>query len=803
VVTSEKERKREEEEARVLAEAKPERGRIVTWKGEYGFLRSTSRDQDIFFHVSNVMDRDDELGDEDAVAAGQEVEFLVARERRADDDKVSARRITRLPEGSVEFEIAVARAVTGVVIKLPARGAGGKPGTVRLRAPLVHEGEELRELRFFSQDSPGGTFAVSKFGDQFGFWVKEGDTLLFDVFKDLLYHNYRLAGTAALCADADADVNPNADADAKPNPNPAEKHHSSKAHSVKLVCTLVGRFEGVVTAVKTGGYGFIECAERNTNAYFRLYQVLPESLQADLRRNMHGIDIKPGENKITAGTEVSFDLTLVMEKREGPANNKQRKKNQEEKANLRANRICILPRGSVFSEKTLARNVTATVKYEHNNGGGVLELAEEVKGMDLEERHPLITRTLKSFVAHTTVNAITLPDVLSFADGQLYQSMASRRGLDATFSRVESDASEDVEGDSTRRLLISKSASPSVEQTTRRETHERSEDDVPPSSIRSEKKPNDRIELVKVINFSPAASPPGLPLVVGDVVVCDVVQSRRTGACTAANLDCVERKAIPRGKNSSKKHLRDKHTCEGLVLIEPSYTTFSNAASRIATNPLPKSTDAEPPGRWDNLKDAGKKKSSSGQAGGRVLLLSDPKETADAIANNHSEVKSSNEEDGAKPIVSTHLAYNNEAGPKNGEPPRRGDLVSFFKSYGVAKDVKLIQKSAGNLVKGRLRGIDKTNGFATFVPSPDFCGPASFHLKSSEVVGCAFDFLKDNESVEGVVHQGRLYGVCRLSNLYLETKMGKRTERPRLNLAVRKGAGGKIIAQSCMAKVSA
>lgn len=255
----------------------------------------------------------------------------------------------------------------------------------------------------------------------------------------------------------------------------------------------------------------------------------------------------------------------------------------------------------------------------------------------------------------------------------------------------------------------------------------------------------------------------------------------------------MERKGAARGKTPSKKHF--KNACEGLVLIEPSYTTFSNASSQIA--PAPKSADAEPSSRWDNLKDSGKKVSASDRAGGRILLLSGPKETVEAAGDGHSEAEPPAEDDAKSTL---HVAYGNET-LKNGHPPRRGDLVSFVRSHGSgnAKDVKLIKKSAADLVKGRLRGVDKTNGLATFVPV-DFDGPSSFPLKSSEVLGCAFHLLKDNESVEGVVHRGRLHGVCRAADLYLETKMGKRTERPRLNLAVKKGTGGKIIAQSCMAK---
>ena len=51
-----------------------------------------------------------------------------------------------------------------------------------------------------------------------------------------------------------------------------------------------------------------------------------------------------------------------------------------------------------------------------------------------------------------------------------------------------------------------------------------------------------------------------------------------------------------------------------------------------------------------------------------------------------------------------------------------------------------------------------------------------------------------------------LFTVCRVTDLYLDSKVGTgKKERPRLNLTVKKelqGMGGKIVAQSGLAKVS-
>lgn len=74
-------------------------------------------------------------------------------------------------------------------------------------------------------------------------------------------------------------------------------------------------------------------------------------------------------------------------------------------------------------------------------------------------------------------------------------------------------------------------------------------------------------------------------------------------------------------------------------------------------------------------------------------------------------------------------------------------------------------------------------------------------MNLSEVVSCEIEVLKEGTAVEGVLHDGCIVGICRNADLYLEsTIVGGRKERPKLNLRVLQGLGGKIIAQSCMAK---
>ena len=76
----------------------------------------------------------------------------------------------------------------------------------------------------------------------------------------------------------------------------------------------------------------------------------------------------------------------------------------------------------------------------------------------------------------------------------------------------------------------------------------------------------------------------------------------------------------------------------------------------------------------------------------------------------------------------------------------------------------------------------------------------------NEIVSCDLGMLKKNETVEGILHEGKIHGISRTADLYLVSKIsasGKK-ERPRLNLTVKKelqGLGKKIMAQSGMAKV--
>jgi hypothetical protein len=127
--------------------------------------------------------------------------------------------------------------------------------------------------------------------------------------------------------------------------------------------------------------------------------------------------------------------------------------------------------------------------------------------------------------------------------------------------------------------------------------------------------------------------------------------------------------------------------------------------------------------------------------------------------------------------------------------------VTFLRSKRYvdrARDVRLHARGAANLVRGRLEGI--ADGKANFITATD--DEEVYEIDMTEIVGCDPSLVKDKESVEGVLHEGRMYGVARTADLYLESKVrvGGLKERPKLNLTVKKDRGGTIMAQSMMAK---
>jgi len=178
-------------------------------------------------------------------------------------------------------------------------------------------------------------------------------------------------------------------------------------------------------------------------------------------------------------------------------------------------------------------------------------------------------------------------------------------------------------------------------------------------------------------------------------------------------------------------------------------------------------------------------------------------------------------------VAGTHLRYKTSSimtargfssvanSRHNNDGPRRGDLVTFSKFRGVklVKDIRIEKPNAATRVKGVLTDICKEKDTAVFAIYENE-KETRYDIRLTDVVSCDQALLKDKEQADGILHKGRIFGVCRMKDIYLESSFSRIScgscgagnrpkERPKLNLTVKKelqGMGGKIMAQSQMAK---
>ena len=132
-------------------------------------------------------------------------------------------------------------------------------------------------------------------------------------------------------------------------------------------------------------------------------------------------------------------------------------------------------------------------------------------------------------------------------------------------------------------------------------------------------------------------------------------------------------------------------------------------------------------------------------------------------------------------------------------------MVSFIKGKGGRlRDVTVIKHVSIDILKGTPTDININEGEAKFNSLSK--EPNIYEISLSEVISCNIKILNEKDYVEGIFHDGNIFGVCRTADLYLESTLEKGlTERPRLNITVKKSLkdfGGKIIAQPGMAKGS-
>ena len=621
LIQSERERQRLEREAKLLENASLERGKVVSTKGDFGFLRSVSRVEQVYYHVSHVERSADGGDDNDALIEGQEVEFYVINEQggggcggggrgsKKGGKSLSARKIKLLPEGTVKFEHELAQGVTGYVLECPAPmasadsffggpskksggsgGGGSSPtavmGKIRLDTPIIDtEGNEVTEVMLHSDMYPCGTFALSRTSGEVGIWIRPCDTLLFDVVQTVVDGAYRAVPTKhSQCLSLRTE-----------DTTVDDTTNNNNKTLVRLIKpSLCGRAEGVIRSIRDN-FGFIHSAERNVDVYFPLFEVLPNEIHGDLLNNSPDVyngkdpvQNKAGRTHVEVGMEVSFDLSLqILTNHSGGGGRggggRLRQNNNfgaQEKESLRGRRVQILPKGTVKEKILIASQVKATVSKEDQKQPfvGTIELVEALTVQSASLRYPLTSKLLDAISDGNYGDAITFHDVLSEKDLQVVTSMVKNRDdLEWLYVPVSGENADDPHN---RKLRI-------VRKVKSNDTVESAEEDAaaaemesakgeseggsanvessadaaaavdaakPASADDSSEKPildktkgGKREKIVKTIRYDKYSFPDMSdgPLGVGDVVTCDIVLSRQTGAVIVENVAVVERKERP------------------------------------------------------------------------------------------------------------------------------------------------------------------------------------------------------------------------------------------------------------------
>ena len=955
LIQCERDRKHIEKEKKLLENATAEEGIVFAVNSGFGFIKSNRRREDVYFHFSQ-MDEAKTQNDSSSkfeLKKGQEVKFLVVTEPSSErqnssnnlqrlsksssstSTKISARKVELLPAGSVVFHTVEATGVKGVVTMVPHPPSSGnkngdcKDGRICLIESLKtsqaeigdnDKGSTVDEVLLHYSDAPGGVFTYQNHRNQStnGLWVHEGDTLLFDIIKETVDGCYRAIPTLHTIELGGSILEPNPD-----------DHENEKVKPVmRMVSTsMVGRSEGIVDTLKPD-YGFIHFAERPINVHFKFYDIMPTELQRDIRKQM-GIEELIN---LEEGVAVQFDICIHGNITTTSGGNRGRRGGRQGQApqareNIRGQRVILLPKSLVTFDKTIATGATGVIKSvdQKQMYAGLLEMKEEVEGITMDERHPLVAQMIDSFLHESGLpngrKSLVFRDTLGTRDDDIVVEMTKMKGrgvLECSHIPVPGI------GNHPGRLCI------------RRMENKGDDDEV--QAKEEESKGKRKVKAYRNIPFDKSGLDEALkddvPPSPGDIITCDVFQNRRSGNILVRKLKIVQRKFVDATEptpivasgvgvvkdvvarrnfgfisvlddNNAKRELLffhlpkdkrrgvgfnkgtevkfdiaiegtkrvainvesiprgtipsvvSKNACLGYIVMEPSHTTLSNTPVRRAKGGSDKGTS----GRWVDMNDDSKKTPKQDMVEeGCIILLEDKsgmfqkkqvkrrkKRSASVDSTDSSDDLSIDEtksvesgdglstddelsvdgatssddeclEDNGFVSVLSRIGYKNgsiaihghgsTSSMDNSTNPRRGDLVSFIKGRKrkTARDIRVVKRETATLQRGRLENIqlvdteDKRNkGTAKFIAATE--KQEVYDIDLAEIVSCAASILKEKESVEGILHEGRVYGLCRTSDLYLTSKIGsgKNKERPKLNLTVKRDRGGTIMAQSMMA----
>jgi cold shock CspA family protein len=795
LIQSERKRLEEEREAKLLENATLEQGVVVTLKDGFGFLKSNRSKGEIYFHYSHVCLPED--GEEHELREGQDMEFLVVRE--TGKNRLSARQINFLEKGSVVFQQVLATGVTGTVTLCPcppaqpnifASRGRRKPkpmeatmGKVALSKsiafhPVENEDSsiEVLEVALRSEDCPGGILSLNRDGSKVGLWIREGDLISFDVVRDVV--------------DGTCFVTPT-----KSSARKVEENQVEKLQVRLLSPSLAGRAEGVVTAIKDN-FGFIQLADRAADIYFRLNDVFPDEIHEDLGAYSYDSkdqleETKYESPKLTIGSHVTFDLSL--QEPQGPSNDSRNRNTRyrSDKDQMRAQRLAILSEPTILLTKAIGTNVKGKVTKIHSMNGfsGLIELDDSVKGMTPEERHPIIAKLIETLASSDVGNSIKFHDVQSerelrtiqnfiddndtldlsmvpSSEGERHSGLISIQKVDICSRSRDlikneavdtEDAPQSPEKGVGRELeSITDSREKSLTSEVVSESSEKEGDEEGMKSSGKRKRRKQRaVRMMKFDKQSLSSDLLKQPLGVGDIVSCDIMFIRRTNAFSVSNIQVMERK--DRELVNPDLVGAVKHTCQGYILMAPSHTSLSHTPSHAVEK---RSSTTNDQGRWGQFTKEGKGKTiGTSKEEGLILMLQEPN-TDDTIKPT-SEASESNEriEENAENAVKTFtcISYINSStvGRSEGsDTPKRCDLVCFSKNKGgKARDIRILKRGAIEVCKGRLEGIDIECNSAKFLTPSD-----EYTISLSDVISCDKTLLKENENVEGILYEGKIYG---------------------------------------------
>jgi cold shock CspA family protein len=312
----------EQEMQAKLASMTRELGVVARVKGSGGFVRCVERTEDVYFpfhEIRESLDDDNEStkpkgkGAKVQLREGDEVSFYVyeekdnagdERDRSGSSGRLTALRVVKVPAGTVSFEDVLRTDVEGVVTKIPKEPRNGPEvfGVINPTKPedVVATEETPDDKKKLRKKAAGVSFRLSDAQDV-SYVPATGDVLLFDLVLD-------------------------------------KRSRRTKAANVRVVQLNPNHREtGVITTVKDD-FGFIKCADRSADAYFRFSDVM--SVHHDFR----------------SGTEVAFDVSGG-----GGGGDAGRSHHGKDKDNIRALRVELLAPGTVQWETAVASDVDGEI----------------------------------------------------------------------------------------------------------------------------------------------------------------------------------------------------------------------------------------------------------------------------------------------------------------------------------------------------------------------------------------------------------------------------------------------------------